>query len=131
MSKPLLEEYIDYSDSECIDFEIENYGFYLSNHPVTKIDREGLVDISNIKNYFNKTVTTVLLVDNIKNIVTKDNEKMAFIKLSDEYGNIEGVCFPKVYNRLNIEKGKIYKFIVNVEKRHDEYQLVINNAIEI
>jgi len=131
VSKPLLEEYIDYSDSECIDFEIENYGFYLSNHPVTKIDREGLVDISNIKNYFNKTVTTVLLVDNIKNIVTKDNEKMAFIKLSDEYGDIEGVCFPKVYNRLNIEKGKIYKFIVNVEKRHDEYQLVINNAIEI
>ncbi len=127
LEKPILEEYDDYSDSEDIDHEIENYGFYLSNHPVTKIDRSKYITLENIYNYFNKTVSSILLVDSIKTIVTKNNEKMAFIKLSDEYKTIEGVIFPRTYSKIIIEKGKIYNFIYNVEKRNDIYQLIIMN----
>ena len=131
VEKPILEEYDDYSDSENIDHEISNYGFYLSNHPVTKIDRSDCVTLSKIDKYFNKTVTSILLIDAIKTITTKNNEKMAFIKFSDEYKSIEGVIFPRILIKTNIEKGKIYKFITNVEKRNDTLQLIINSVQNI
>lgn len=131
VSKPILESCNEYTEQEIIDFEIENYGFYLSNHPVAKIDRTNYITLENIKNYFNKIITTILLVDNIKTIITKNNEKMAFLKLSDDTNEIEAVCFPKIFNTVNIEKGKIYKFIVKVEKRESDYQLIINDIKEI
>ena len=131
IEKPLLESTLDYTDSENIDHEIENYGFYLSNHPVTKVDRSKFITLEHIENYYNKTVTSVLLVDSIKSITTKNNEKMCFVKLSDEYKNIEAVIFPRVLLRIDIEKGKIYKFIVTVEKRNDQLQLIILNKEDI
>ena len=132
VSMPILEECNDYTESENIDHEISNYGFYLSNHPVTKVNRKDFITLESIDKYFNKTITAILLVDSIKSIMTKNNEKMLFVKLSDEFNSIEGVIFPRVYSRVNfIEKGKIYKFIVNVEKRSDTLQLIINNVQEI
>ena len=55
---------------------------------------------------------------------------MSFVKLSDEYGVIEGIIFPNVLKKVFIVKGKIYKFIVKVEKEEDLYKLIINNVVD-
>ena len=129
--EPSFEYIDDYNDSELIEMEINNYGFYLSFHPVTKFDRSSSIKLNEINNYFNKTITSILYVESIKTIKTKNNEKMSFIKLSDEYRNIEGVLFPDAYKKIGeVKKNKVYKVIGNIEKRNSNYQLIIYNMIE-
>ena len=129
-STPVLEEMEDYTPKEEILNEIKNYGFYLSHHPVTKYDRNNLITLNNFKNYFDKVITIILFVESIKTIKNKNQEKMSFLKLSDEYGSISGVIFSNHYKDLsNVEKNNIYKINAKVEKRNSEYQLIIYNMI--
>ena len=130
VTPPLLEKYDEYTEKEINTLEHNNYGFYLSNHPVTLINRYGNVTLNDIPKYFNKHITCVLLIEDIKNINTKKGDKMSFVKLSDEYGVIEGIIFPNVLKKVFIVKGKIYKFIVKVEKEEDLYKLIINNVVD-
>lgn len=127
---PVFEEINDYSEKELINNEINNYGFYLSHHPVTKFDRTNSITLENYKKYFNKTITTILFVESVKTIKTKNNEKMSFVKLSDEYGMVEGIVFPSTYKKLGeVEKNNVYKINCNVERRNNTYQLIIYNMI--
>ena len=129
---PELNHMEDFDDKELIDNEIKNYGFYLSHHPVTKYDRSNLVTLNNYKDYFNKTITTILYIESTNTIRTKNNEKMSFLKLSDEYDTIEGIMFPEQYKKLyNVEKNGIYKINAKVEKRNNSYQLIIYNMIRL
>lgn len=131
-TEPVLENISDYTDKETIDNEIKNYGFYLSHHPVTKYDRSNAITLENYKNYFDKTITTILYVENIKSIRTKNNELMSFLTLSDEYSKIEGIIFPKDLKRLpEITSKNIYKINAKVERRENTYQLIIYNMIQI
>ena len=130
VTKPILEKCEEYNKKELCELEIKNYGFYLSNHPVTMINRYGLVTLKDIKNNYNKIVPCALLVENIKTINTKKGEKMSFLTLSDEYMTIEAIVFPAIFKRVYIEENKIYKFIVRVEKENDAYRLIVNNVIE-
>ena len=131
-SKPVLEDISDYSDRENIQNEIKNYGFYLSHHPVTKYDRENLITLNTFKNYFDKVITTILYVESIKTIKNKNGEKMSFLKLSDEYGQVEGVIFSNHYKELsNVDKNNIYKINAKVERRNSDYQLIIYNMLPI
>ncbi len=125
--KPAFDEKIkDYSDSEIIDNEINNYGFYLSFHPITKYDRSNLIKLDEFKKYFNKIIQMLLYVEDIKTIKTKTGTKMSFLTLSDEYNTVEGVIFPKEYTRIGeLEKNKIYLFSAKIERRNSEYQLII------
>ena len=121
----------DYNDKELIDNEIKNYGFYLSHHPVTKYDRSGFITLDKYKNYFNKTITTLLYLESIKTIRNKNNEKMSFVKLSDEYDTIEGVIFSKELNNIgDIEKNNIYRINGKVERRNNTYQIIIYNMVK-
>ncbi len=130
--KPVFEEIDDFNDKEIIDNEINNYGFYLSFHPVTKYDRSSSITLKDIYKYFNKTVNSILYLESIKTINTKNNEKMSFVKLSDDYSYIEGVIFPDAYKKLNnLEKNSVYKVTGNIEKRNNTYQLIIYNMIKL
>ena len=130
--KPEFNYIDDYSDDEIIDMEINNYGFYLSYHPVTKYDRNGLIKLNEINKYFNKTITSILYVENVKTIKTKNNDKMSFITLSDEYKTIEGVMFPDAYRKIGeVKKNRVYKVICNVEKRNNNLQLILYNLVDI
>lgn len=130
--KPEFEYMDDYKETEIIDMEINNYGFYLSFHPVTKYDRTSSIKLNEIYNYFNKTVTCILYVENVKTIKTKNNDKMSFVTLSDEYKTIEGVMFPDAYKKIGeVKKNRVYKVICNVEKRNNNLQLILYNLVDI
>ena len=129
-STPVFNEIDDYNEKELIDNEINNYGFYVSYHPVTKYDRSSTVKLDTFKKYFDKTITTILFVEAIKTIRTKNNDKMSFVTLSDEYGKVEGIVFPETYNKLGEpERNSVYKINAKVERRNNEYQLIIYNMI--
>ena len=54
---------------------------------------------------------------------------MCFLKLSDEYGSIEGIIFPNYYGKIGdkLKRLQVIDIYCNVEKRLSEYQLVIND----
>ena len=80
------------------------------------------IETKNIKNYYDKNISTTLMIDNIKEVTTKNNDIMAFINASDEFGNISLILFPKTYKQYNnISKKDIIKIYGRVEKRNQSY----------
>ncbi|MDY3756725.1 MAG: OB-fold nucleic acid binding domain-containing protein [Bacilli bacterium] len=104
--------------------ELELFGFYVSNHPASKYNE---IKIMNIKNYFDKTITTVGLLESIKTIKTKNNDTMAFLEISDETGSLSYTLFPNKISYANLLKvGDLLKINGHVEKRYDKYQIIVN-----
>ena len=125
VKEPEIQIEEEFDKNELIKQEYEAFGFYLSYHPVQNY-RKNNINTTKIKDYFNNRIEIYLLIDNVKIIKTKDNEKMAFILGSDEYGEIDMVMFPKTFNRyFDLSKGEIVFIKAKVERRVNKYQLVI------
>ncbi len=126
--KPELEEQQEYTNHNLMEHELEMFGFYLSNHPVTEYRiklNENLL-LSEVEEYFDRNVTVIAYVDKKKEVGTKNNDTMCFITGSDEISNLDIVLFPRVYEQYpNIEIGNIIKFYGKIEKRFDKYQLIV------
>ena len=116
-----------------INNEKNSFGFYLSNHPVTyyKEKDKNIINLSDIKKYFNKRVNCIVMIDKIREIKTKKGELMAFLSCSDEEESIEVILFPDVYKDIkNIEKNDIIKIEGKVERRSD-YQIIASSIINV
>ena len=129
ISVPELIMYEEYSKEELINYTYMCYMFYLDNHPTTKFKR--VLTIKDIPKYFDKFVNLVLLIENIRVVDTKKNEKMAFMSVSDDTGKINAILFPNQYKLYsNLKRGSVIRLYGKVEKRLSEYQLIVNK-IEI
>ena len=122
----------EYSKEELIHNEFNTFGFYLSSHPVSRYKDNHSLNTLLVPNYVNKQITLILEINNIKEIITKKNDVMAFIKASDEYRQIDLTLFPDVYSKnKQLERLNIIKVSGRVEKRLDTYQLVVSNIIKL
>lgn len=130
ITKPEFDICEEYSKDELIRKEYETFGFYLSYHPVQS-KRKNNMNSKLISKYFNKSINIYLLIDKINQITTKKGEKMAFVTASDEFGEVDIVIFPKLYeSNYNINRGNIVLINGKVEKRLNKIQ-IIANKIEI
>ena len=70
------------------------------------------------------------MVSHTKSIKTKKGENMAFITIQDEFQKMDGVLFPTTYNQYfnDIENTNVYLFMVKVEERNNNFQLVIQKV---
>ena len=123
----------EYTPREIMNIELECFGHYLKNNPVSiaRSKYNNTVMLSDIEKYFDRVVNAVILVDSIKEINTKNNEKMAFINGNDELSDISIVLFPKTYEKYNISKNDIIYITGRVEKRFDKYQMIASNIEKI
>ena len=130
--KPEITYYDEFDDNEILEHEKELFGFYLTSHKTEKykLNYPNITDLNNIKDNFGKNIDVIVNVDNIKEVITKNNEAMAFIKSSDNTGSISITLFPKIYKEIKVSKNSIIKVMGKVEKRFNEYQLIANK-IEI
>lgn len=127
--KPILKEYEDYTLKEKLHIEKELFGIYLSNHPTMeyKAKYNNIVDIIDIAKYFDTNINVLVYIDNKKEIMTKKNDKMCFLNVSDETESIDLTLFPKVYKEnININDGNVILVNGKVEKRYEKYQIVVN-----
>lgn len=134
IEKPIMNEFLEFDKEVLMKKELSAFGFYLSNHPVTGFKKEynSIVDLNNIERYFDKTVSVIGIVNKIKVVDTKQNNKMAFIDISDEYTNLDIVVFPRMYDLLiNINKSDIVHIVGKVEKRMSKYQLVLEKITRL
>lgn len=127
LTSPHLIPYPDYSTEEKYNNQLSSFGFYLSEHPTTNYKEITDLSTKDIPSYFNKTITLVLMIESIKEISTKKNDVMAFVTASDEYGNTSLTLFPKTYSTYNsITNQNIIRIYGKVEKRFDQYQIIVN-----
>lgn len=127
---PELEIKEEYSKHELLKRELDVIGLYISDNPITEYKQKlnNKFNICDVSHWFDKNVDIIGTIDYVKEVETKKQDKMCFIKISDELASIDGVVFPQLYKTLNeIKKDKTVLISGKVEKRFDKYQIIVNN----
>ena len=90
------------TQAEKLLWEKELLGLYISGHPLDRLrnkleSRE--VNTKKIKEEIGNGVPVTIagIIENVRQVVTKNNERMAFLKIADLTGSIEVVCFPSIF----------------------------------
>jgi DNA polymerase-3 subunit alpha len=124
----------DYESQEKLSLEKELLGFYISDHPLKIVNSAArlmapmnLADLEDARE--DATITAIVLVLEIKNVVTKKGDRMAILQLEDLTGSAEAVVFPRVYEQVNqhIDKDKRLLIWGKVDRRDEQTQLIIND----
>ena len=129
---PLIDEFKEYPKEELIKQELNTFGFYLTCHPVSKYKDNITNNTLLLEESDGKFIELILEVNNIKEVVTKKNDVMAFVKSSDEFRQIDLTLFPKIYkDNKNLEIYDIIKIYGKVEKRFDNFQIIVSKIINL
>ena len=118
-------------------WEKDLLGLYISGHPLDKyktvLDRQQ-ISIKRIKEEAEVVKKDVDggkpiggIIEEVREIMTKNNEPMAFIKLADFTGSIDAVVFPRTYAQFKtaIVPDKCIACICKVSERNGEISLII------
>lgn len=133
--EPTSKQVEDYSLPEKLRLEKENLGFYISEHPLKSIQQSAklfspinLNQLSEQKS--RKKVSVIVMITEIKKIMTKKGDPMAFVQFEDVTGQAEGVIFPSTYPQLELILREDLPLIVwgKVEKKDDQTQLIVEDA---
>ena len=90
-----------------LDWEKELLGIYLSEHPLEKQERE-LLDQDLVNTTIarvpteqpKKQLTFLGMIRRVRRITTKKGDPMAFVTLEGPGGSVDGVVFPRIYERF-------------------------------
>lgn len=122
------------SRAELLVFEKELLGLYVSGHPLDTYDAslKGRPTITDIKRHTREGVTTVLpgLITEVKTILTKSGDKMAFITVSDREDSVESVVFPRTFKELgeSLRPGTCILLKGKLSRRNGELSFVVEAA---
>lgn len=130
------------TQAEKLLWEKELLGLYISGHPLDRI-RSKLesrdVNIKKIKdgkenNLGNGIQVTIAgIIETVRQVVTKNNERMAFLKISDLTGSIEAVVFPSIFKE-SIDIFIVEKCIAlsgKISLRNGEKSIIIEAVKEV
>lgn len=118
-----------------LTWEKELLGIYVSGHPLDafteKTEKAG-TSVAAIKADPKAGFTVILpvLVDDVRTLLTKKGEKMAFIRVSDKSDSIEVVAFPKTFKEFAevITPGQCILIKTTVSTRNGEVSLSLEKA---
>jgi DNA polymerase-3 subunit alpha len=134
---------ITFNTRDQLLWERELLGLYLSQHPLElfgTILAEQTVPLNSIRpEHDGKQVTIGGAVTDIREITTKNGQKMAFIKIEDQFGSVEVLLFPAAYQQtLGIWQRDSVVLIRGKVTARDrdgnmgtEIKVVVNDAREI
>ncbi len=131
-----------YSLKEQLQWERELLGLYLSQHPLQMY--KNLLDETTIKistllpAHHGKSITVGGSINDVREITTKNAQKMAFVKLTDGDNEIELVIFPSVFQQtlgiwqkdsVIVANGKVSAKDKNGAS--DEVKIIVDEAREV
>lgn len=129
--------------AEMLIWERELLGIYLSSHPLEEFQQflaTKAVPINSITpGHDGKSVTVGGAVADVRVITTKKGQKMAFVRLADQFGETELILFPNSYEKTEhlweqdkvvLVKGKISATDKD-GNRTSEVKIMANDAQEI
>jgi DNA polymerase-3 subunit alpha len=146
MDQPRLELQLPPQPTEMREqllWERELLGLYLSQHPLELFENilaEQTIPLNELTaQHDGKAVSIGGAVTDVREITTKNGQKMAFVKIEDQFGEIEAILFPSSYqqtvglwerDRVILARGKL-----NAKDREgnlsDEVKIMIDDAREI
>ena len=130
--KPEIEQTEEFSMEEKRKEEYEIYGFYITNHPASRYIDPSIMKLENIKQNYDKRITCVVMIEKIKEITTKKQERMAFVTASDETDTANFVVFASLMKELEgIRVGDVVHVMGRVSRRFSDYQINVNKIEKI
>jgi DNA polymerase-3 subunit alpha len=133
-----LQEGTKANQAEKLLWEKELLGLYISGHPLDRI-RDKLekrtINIKKVKTELGNgmQVTLAGIIETARQVVTKKNERMAFLKIADFTDSIEAVAFPSLF-KDNIDilvPEKCIAFSGKVSNKNGEKSIIIEAVKEI
>lgn len=132
--KPKYPEVDPWEDSQRLTNEKESLGFYLSGHPLQKIE----VDLMELTKWDTESVKEAHdgaqaamagVVATKKEITTKRGDRMAFVTLEDLRGSIEMIVFSDVYKKsVELLNGEDPIFVEGkVDAGEDQVKLIVSD----
>ncbi len=129
----------DFTDKEKLQFEKDFLGIYLTSHPhlekLASLPKFGALDFEELESTMEGTRVKVGgILDNVKRILTKSGNEMAFISLTDEKGStLECVIFPRIFE---IYKDALIKDSViiaegKLDTKNDKPTVLVDNVTQI
>ncbi|MFZ2807827.1 MAG: DNA polymerase III subunit alpha [Desulfosalsimonadaceae bacterium] len=108
LNPPVMPDVPEWGEKQKLNLEKEAIGFYITGHPLDE-HQEVLDKFSNAHSLdlIEESVAdgTIVrmggIIRNMKTIVTKRGEPMAFMELEDINGSVEVVVFPKNYSQVS------------------------------
>jgi len=97
----LSEAYEKLHTRDMLIWERELLGIYVSQHPLEAFEEilsEKTIALNSITvDHDGKNVDVGGIITDVREIVTKKGQKMAFVKIEDVFGEMEFILFPQVY----------------------------------
>lgn len=138
IKKPEFVQVPPFKDAEKLYFEKEVLGFYLSSHPIEEfleiINSHKRLSVAKALLSSEGNVTRVAgLIEAVRIIKTKKGEQMAFIKFSDESGELEVTVFPKQFREAFplFKVGQLVFLEGKIEVTTDRTQLIVSKVIDV
>ncbi len=133
-----LEEVPPWDLDEKLNFEKEALGFYLTDHPMRRfrkwINVFSSCYLGKIKEIEEGTKIIVAgVISEIKIKSTKNEGKMAIIKIEDEKSSLKALIFPDLYNQYIhlLKEGAMLWFKGEVDKEEENKILLIEDLAEL
>lgn len=108
LNPPVMPEVPEWDEKQQLNLEKEALGFFITGHPLDGfqeiLDRFSNASCLSLMEDTIKDGATIRMggmIRNMKNIVTKRGEPMAFMELEDIHGSVEVVVFPKHYSQAS------------------------------
>lgn len=130
------------TQAEKLLWEKELLGLYISGHPLDRL-RDKLesrtINIKKIKENLDHNlgngipVTIAGIIESARQVVTKNNERMAFLKIADLTDSIEAVCFPSIFKDMIdiLVPEKCIALSGKISNRNGEKSIIIEAVKEI
>jgi len=118
-------------------WERELLGMYFSGHPLDKY-KEALSRLTTpLVDVWEATegaeVTVGGRVSEVKRVITRSGEEMAFVTVEDEYDSIEVILFPRLWQTVHrfVQKDKVVIVTGNVEEQEDVRRILAKDCSEL
>ena len=125
----------DFDPQEKLRQEKELLGFYISDHPLKSVQKPARIlapiNLADLGQQPDKvTISAIVLLSSVKPVVTKKGDRMAIIQLEDLSGQVEGVVFPRSYERIGQHIVTDARLMVwgKCDRRDDRVQLIVDDA---
>jgi DNA polymerase-3 subunit alpha len=121
------------AQKDMLQWEKELLGLYVSGHPLNafreKIEKNGIT-IKKIKEELNRDmpITFAGIIEEVKVVITKNNDRMAFMRVADFTGAVETVVFPKVFKEYGdkLVMDSIVAIKGKVSERKEERSVLVD-----
>ena len=137
LNEPELPNVAGWETKENLQKEREVLGFYLSDHPLNKYEREyksfATVHLGETEEISAENVIAIGVITSVRTKIDKKNNTMAFFKIDDLSGSCECMAFSKVFKDCSEYVKEEATVLVNgkIESSGDSVKIVVEELIPL